>query len=101
MLVTILARYAGVDTDGGATWYSKAIEWGVVQSVTDGSAPDRFVTRNELATILYRYAGIGADGYGGEALDWAKAQGILNDGRPTDTATRAELVAILQRFIEQ
>jgi hypothetical protein len=100
MLVTVLARYAGIDTTGGATWYEKALEWGVAQGITDGTNPDGYITRRQLVTMLYRFAEIGEDGWGGEAMAWAKSEKILNDGRPEDTATRAEVATILQRFIE-
>jgi hypothetical protein len=100
MMITILARCAGIDTSGGETWYSKAAEWARGAGVSDGGNPGADITRRQLATMLYRYAGIGADGWGGEAMEWARSAGILNDGRGEDTATRAEVAAILQRFVE-
>jgi hypothetical protein len=56
MLITILARSAGVDTTGGETWYGKAVEWGIANGITDGTNPDGDITREQLATMLYRYA---------------------------------------------
>lgn len=53
-LWTILARMNGVDTQGGATWYEKAQAWAVANGVSDGTDPDRAVTREELITMLYR-----------------------------------------------
>jgi hypothetical protein len=100
MLITVLARLSGVDTDGGETWYSKAVQWGTAIGITDGTRLNDSVTRREIATMLYRYAKIGADGYGGEALAWVQAQKIMNDGRPADTATRAEVAAMLRRYAE-
>ncbi|MDR1204616.1 MAG: S-layer homology domain-containing protein, partial [Peptococcaceae bacterium] len=127
MLVTILAREAGVDTDGGETWYSAAVEWGVANGITDGQNMTGDVTREQMAAILYRYAKLKqwtvdssqytvslgtkfhdageVSGWALEAVSWANAAGILG-GRsamslaPAGTATRAEAAAILQRFIE-
>ena len=39
MLMTVLARLNGVDTDGGATWYEKGLEWAVTQGISDGTNP--------------------------------------------------------------
>jgi hypothetical protein len=101
MLITVLARLAGVDTTGGANWYGQGVAWGVESGITDGTRLEERVTRREIATLLYRYAGIGADGWGGEALSWASEQGIMNDGRGDDAATRAEVAAMLHRFAEK
>jgi uncharacterized repeat protein (TIGR02543 family) len=101
MILTVLARHAGIDTSGGANWYEQAVAWGVASGITDGTRLDESVTRREIATLLYRYAGIGADGWGGEALVWVQAQKIMNDGRGDDTATRAEVAAVFHRFAEK
>ena len=84
---------------------------------------DDNVTREQMATILYRYAqNCGYDttaradlngytdaakisSYAQEAMSWANAMGLIN-GRtaaslaPTGTATRAEVAAIFHRFVE-
>ena len=39
MLMTVLARYAGEDTTGGATWYEKGMEWAKTNGVSDGTNP--------------------------------------------------------------
>ena len=69
MLVTVLARAAGAETDDNAstgfsdvaagTWYTGAVAWaaenGVVTGDGDGTfAPDRAATRQETATIFLR-----------------------------------------------
>jgi len=100
MLITILARHDGVDTTSGETWYSAAVKWGVQSGITDGSNLDGNITREQFATMLYRYSGLG-DGWGGDALDWAQTQSIMNDGRGGDGATRAEVAAMLQRWLTQ
>ncbi|WP_418375836.1 S-layer homology domain-containing protein [Agathobaculum sp.] len=118
MLMTILARYAGEDTTGGATWYEKGMEWAKAKGVSDGTNPNASITREQLVTMLYRYAGSPkADGkldsfsdsasvstYAADAMQWAVANGIVNGSNgklnPQNNATRAEVAAILMRFCE-
>ena len=118
MLMTVLARYAGEDTTGGATWYEKSMEWAKAKGVSDGTNPNANITREQLVTMMYRYAGSPkADGkldsfsdsasvstYAADAMQWAVANGIVNGSNgklnPQDNATRAEVAAILMRFCE-
>ena len=118
MLMTVLARYAGEDTTGGATWYEKGMEWAKAKGVSDGTNPNANITREQLVTMMYRYAGSPkADGkldsfsdaasvstYAASAMQWAVANGIVNGSNgklnPQDNATRAEVAAILMRFCE-
>lgn len=57
MLMTVLARFDGQDTTGGAVWYEKAMEWARENGISDGSDPDGSITREQLASMLWRYAG--------------------------------------------
>ena len=117
MLMTVLARYAGESTDGGTVWYEKGMNWAKNKGVSDGSAPNASITREQLAAMLYRYAGepsVSADlsaytdavsisPYAEKAVEWCVAKGILSGKSatrlaPQDTATRAECAAMLQRF---
>lgn len=118
MLMTVLARYAGEDTTGGATWYEKGMEWAKAKGVSDGTNPNANITREQLVTMMYRYAGSPkADGkldsfsdsasvssYAENAMQWAVANGIVNGSNgklnPQNNATRAEVAAILMRFCE-
>ena len=118
MLMTVLARYAGEDTTGGATWYEKSMAWAKAKGVSDGTNPNANITREQLVTMLYRYAGSPkADGkfdsfsdaasvstYAADAMQWAVANGIVNGSNgklnPQDNATRAQVAAILMRFCE-
>ena len=118
MLMTVLARYAGEDTTGGATWYEKGMEWAKAKGVSDGTNPNANITREQLVTMMYRYAGSPkADGkldsfsdaasvstYAASAMHWAVANGIVNGSNgklnPQNNATRAEVAAILMRFCE-
>lgn len=118
MLMTVLARYAGEDTTGGAAWYEKGMNWAKAKGVSDGTNPNANITREQLVTMMYRYAGSPkADGkldnfsdsasvssYAENAMQWAVANGIVNGSNgklnPQDNATRAEVAAILMRFCE-
>ena len=118
MLMTVLARYAGADTTGGATWYEKGMNWAKANGVSDGTNPEVNITREQLVTMLYRYAGSPAasgsldnfsdastvSSYAVNAMQWAVANGIVNGSNgklnPKNNATRAEVAAILMRFCE-
>lgn len=131
MVVTVLYREAGkpevtapstfTDVAEGQ-WYSDAIAWAQETKVVDGVAADKFapndnVTREQLATILWRYAGkpeAKADlsdfedvesisGYALDAMNWAVEAGILagDNGnlKPAANATRAEFATMIMRFL--
>lgn len=118
MLMTVLARYAGEDTTGGATWYEKGMNWAKAKGVSDGTNPTVNITREQLVTMLYRYAGSPAangsldsfsdaasvNSYAANAMQWAVANGIVNGSNgklnPRNNATRAQVAAILMRFCE-
>lgn len=118
MLMTVLARYAGEDTTGGATWYEKGMNWAKAKGVSDGTNPNADITREQLVTMLYRYAGSPAtngsldnfsdasavSSYAVNAMQWAVANGIVNGSNgklnPQNNATRAQVAAILMRFCE-
>lgn len=55
MLMTVLARLDGADTSGDA--YAKGIVWATGRGISDGSNPGGTISREQLATMLYRYAG--------------------------------------------
>jgi len=124
MLVTILARSTGMNTDGGETWYSRAAAWGVDKRITDGTNMTGDVTREQFVTMLFRYANeiLGIDtskradisqyddagdvsDWASEAMSWAVAEELVK-GRtstslaPIGTATRAEAAMLLMRFLE-
>lgn len=117
MLMTVLARYAGESTEGGTVWYEKGMNWAKNKGISDGSAPNRNITREQLAAMLYRYAGEpdgaadlsaytdagSVSAYAEKAVQWCVKNGILTGKTsstlaPKATATRAECVAMLQRF---
>ncbi|MFD0679489.1 MULTISPECIES: hypothetical protein [unclassified Paenibacillus] len=59
MLFTVLARLHGV---AGEYWYSKAKDWATVSGISDDSTPEASITREQLITVLHRYAGQPAAG---------------------------------------
>ena len=132
MLAMVLYRLAGspsvtgndsyTDTVDGA-WYAEAVLWASQQGVIGGYGDSLFgtddpVTREQIAAILWRYAGSpmaeqGTDfadeseiaSYAMNAVDWVRANGIMNgkDGNlfdPKGNATRAEIAAILRNYMQ-
>lgn len=130
MLATVLYRLAGspavtgsdafTDTSDGA-WYSDAVLWASQEGIISGYGNGLFgandpVTREQIATILWRYSGSPAAEAGAafadaddiaswavSAVDWARANGYVNgvDGNsfdPDGTATRAQVATILMRY---
>ena len=117
MVNTVLARLAGANTEGGAKWYDKGTAWARANGISDGTNPTAPVTREQLATMLYRFAGspdVSGDltfkdasnisNYAKDAMLWAVQKGILNgvdDNRaaPGAEAERAQVAAMLARYI--
>lgn len=105
-------------------WFYSPVLWANQNEIINGTSPTTFepleaITRQDLALMLYRYAGKPAvtgdlDGFtdgdqvgdwAEEAMAWAVAEGIVQGDtpttlNPTGTATRAEAAAMLQRFLE-
>lgn len=122
-LMTVLARAAKADTTGDAL--TKGMEWAVANGISDGSDPSGSITREQLVTMLYRYAvKAGMDVSVGEntnilpyddalqisewaipAMQWACGAGIINGTSastlsPNGLATRAQVAAMMQRFCQ-
>ncbi|MFR5888847.1 MAG: S-layer homology domain-containing protein [Oscillospiraceae bacterium] len=119
MIWTMLARFDGVDTEGGNSWYAKAQEWATATGVSDGENPTGEVTREQLVTMLWRYAGsptytADLSGYvdtadisswAEQAMCWAVATGVIEGDEnsaltPKADTTRAQAAAMLMRSIE-
>lgn len=136
MIVTILHRYEGTPAAGpsafhdvpAGAYYGPAVSWAAASGVVNGVEPGRFgpeewITREQMAAILYRYAqhkGLSVDGradlsayadggqvspYAVDAMAWAVHAGLISgvDSRtlqPGGSATRAQVAAILMRFCE-
>lgn len=138
MVVQILYRMSGepaVSYGSGFTdvasnaWYADAIAWAARNNIVNGTSaatfdPNAPVTREQFATMLYRYAryrGFNTSltanilsyydvnqvsEYAFEALQWACAEGIVNGTStgyltPQGNATRAQLAAMLMRFCNE
>ncbi len=136
MLVTVLHRLENepssekssyVDVEEGK-YYSKAVSWarqnGIIMGISETEfGPERNITREQLVTMLYRYAiyrgydvAFGEElsrfkdsslisDYALSSMQWAVGKGLIQGKEgmvlaPSDNATRAETAAILQRFIE-
>lgn len=137
MLVTVLHRLEntpdaavqgafGDVTEG--TWYTDSVLWASEKGIVNGYsasefAPNDNITREQLATMMYRYAGVlGMDvsatgsmseftdagaisGWAAEAMEWAVGAGLI-EGKgngvldPGGNATRAEVATILQRLVQ-
>ena len=120
MVNTVLARLAGVDTTpkAGQKWYEVGTEWAKANGISDGTNPEASVTREQLATLLYRFSGSPAVSgrlnftdarevrdYAQNALLWATQNGIINGvggGRiaPGTDAQRAQVAAMMARYLK-
>lgn len=114
-----VSGFADVPQDN---WFADAVKYVSENKLMNGTSttafsPNENITREQLAAMLYRYAGepsVSADlsaytdavsisPYAEKAVEWCVAKGILNGKSatrlaPQDTATRAECAAMLQRF---
>lgn len=132
MLATVLYRLAGEPEVSATTtfrdvsadqYYAKAVTWAAQNGIVSGIDANRFspnaaITREQLAAILYRYAGTPSTSgtldrfqdaskisdYATTAMQWAVEQGVIS-GRgnntldPRGTASRAEVAQMLMNFV--
>ena len=117
MMWTVLARLDGKDVSGASTWYAKAMTWAIEKGVSDGTFPGNSITREQLATMLWRAAGspeakgaltnfndaASVSSWATQAMTWAVEQGLISgmgDGalNPQGNATRAQLAVILTAY---
>lgn len=120
MIVTVLAAYDGADTtaDVGEAWYAPGRQWAMDHGVSDGTNMNGGLTREQLAVMLWSYAGkpassgdlsrfADADDAGEwavQALAWAVENGLISgmDGNklnPQGRATRAQVATIMSQFV--
>ena len=119
MIITVLARLADVNTNTGNTWYEAGVNWAKQNGISDGSNLDSGVSREQLATMLYRYAGnpsVSGNIYGfadaekvsdwaKDAMTWAIQNGIITGMgddtiSPQSNATRAQVATMIMRFVK-
>ena len=131
MFATVLYRMAGSPAVDGlsvsfkdvkeSSWAYNAIVWAYSEGVTKGVgsdmfAPEQSITREELVTMLHRYAdtpeisgelsftdSASVSDWAQAAVLWASQSKIVNGYEtgafgPSDTASRAEMAAVIQRF---
>lgn len=138
MMVTILYRTDGEPTASNqshyadvppSAYYAAPVSWASWYGIASGYSPEHFgpeddISRQQLATILYRYASykkfdVSQRGnlvqfsdrnqisdYAIDALSWANGAGLISGKSdqildPTASTTRAEMAAILQRFCQK
>lgn len=139
MFVTVLGRMAGVSQEEYAgsdfsdvpegQWYSAYVKWASEKNIVNGTGNGRFepngnVTREQMAAIMYRYAGFegrnrDADpsrfrsfpdtdqvsGYAEAAMIWAVDRGIINGTgnglEPAAYASRAQVAQIVINYSEK
>lgn len=123
-----ISSYANFKDVPANTWYSEAVAWASANKIVDGRPgnvfdPGTAVTRQEFATILYRYnsfRGLGAgnksnlsqftdrgyvQSYALEAMQWAVGNGIIGGTTnttlsPNGTAIRFQAAAMLTRYCQ-
>ncbi len=135
MLVTVLYRLQNEPKAGNTsfddvpadTWYTKAVAWaaeeGIVLGNGDGFAPNDNITREQIATILYRYMkylgvdvsakgdlskfkdGKDVSSWAQDAMLWAEKVGLFqgdDQGKlnPRSNANRAEVATLMQRLVK-
>lgn len=123
MVMTILARMAGADTSG-TPWYAAGMNWAKANGVSDGTNTTASVTREQLVTMLFRYAAAhgmeavtleenlsrftdkaSVSAWAVPAMNWAVGQGLIEGSngllRPQANASRAEVAVILMRFAQK
>lgn len=115
----VLGRLSG-ELNADSTM-AQAREWAVANNVSDGTNPGNAMSRQQMVTMLYRYAQMkgyatngstdlstypdaaGVASYAQDALSWAVANGVVTgttDGRlnPEGTASRAHFAVFMYRF---
>jgi len=139
MLVTILWRLEGCpvvnylmqfEDIAYETWYTEAIRWAASEKIVSGYSTTSFgpmdeITREQLASILYRYEQYKGGGFKGlwmfrmdyvdladvsdwayEAMCWMTMNNVISGlpGKildPKGTATRAQLASMLYRYCQE
>ncbi len=113
MFVTVLGRMAGVEEDRTATskftdvkagsYYAGYVAWAAEQDIVRGTSettfsPNAKVTREQMATMMYRYAkaqGLDVTGGSEDVLD-----GFADSGRISGWAKEAMIWAVSQKLLE-
>ena len=116
MFWAVLGRIDG-ETITGSDWVEEARDWAMSEGVSDGENPYALVTREQMVTMLWRYAGEpgrsanlnrytdagSISDWAEDAMEWAIARGVIdgmtsNTLQPQGTATRAHCATIFMRY---
>jgi len=135
MLATVLYRLEDAAAQGENpfddvaqdAWYTDAVIWANAEKIVTGTgagfAPQRPITRQEIVTMLYRYAkAVGLDtkqsadlkdytdagavaSWAKDAMEWAVAVGLVKGKtdttlEPEANATRAEVATLMERMVK-
>lgn len=107
----LLAKRAGVDVSGGSAPYETSRAWVMEQGISDGTDADRAVSREELATMLWRNAGKPSAGRGLDAyhdreavhewavegMAWALEKGLLaSDDAMAEAGAKVSMSLVLE-----
>lgn len=123
-VVNYLMPYEDVEQDA---WYAEAVRWASAQGIVNGFPddtfrPDEAITREQLATLFYRYAQYKGEGFAGEwvvelsyadageisdwayeAVCWSTVNGIVQGAggvfEPQETANRAHVAQLLMNYL--
>lgn len=137
MFATVLWRLDGepesdvnlpFDDVDAKRYYYPPVKWAYENELIKGTSDEEFtpngnITREQIAAIIFRYAGLEEEPSGGkslegfadsdkvskfakEAMEWAYGNGIINGKTattldPQGQATRAEVAAMVKRFVEE
>lgn len=114
---TMLARMSGVDTSEGETWYSVGQKWAMENGISDGTNANAEITREQLATMLWRFMGEPTShhsleqfddqnqtsSWAHEAAQWAVEYGVISGSygsmNPTGDASRAQVAQMFMNLI--
>ncbi|MDY3366892.1 S-layer homology domain-containing protein [Zhenhengia yiwuensis] len=119
MMLTVLSRFDGNNEEDTKVWYEVGMNWAIERGISDGTNLNENITREQLATLLYRYVGSPRQTstldnfsdasqlsqYSKDVMAWAVQNGIISgmeDGslQPQQIATRAQVAAIMIRLTE-
>lgn len=117
MMMTVIAKFSGVDVSGGSVWYERGMNWAKATGVSDGTKPMANITREQLVCMLYNYSGSPettkslssfpdankVSKWAVNAVKWAVENDIINgmgNGTlsPKGNATRVQTATIMTKY---
>lgn len=117
MMMTVIAKFNGVDVSGGSTWYERGMNWAKATGVSDGTNPMANITREQLVCMLYNYSerpettkslsrfpdANKVSSWAVDSMKWAVENGIISgmgNGTltPQGNATRVQTATIMTKY---